>query len=157
MPFSKCVTSSPCPLYIKLPWLYLYREYRCKIQLYRLSDAILKMEIESLEKKCQQNNNRRIWDCPQIDLHTLPLLSFRTPLRFSLNRICRNVAASMNMNMNNSKLYTTTNPHKFENWSLFRSFFHSPRLSTIFTMRKKNTHREKRNNKRTYTYMYICW
>lgn len=25
------------------------------------------------------------------------------------------------MNMNNSKLYTTTNPHKFENWSLFRN------------------------------------
>lgn len=25
------------------------------------------------------------------------------------------------INMNNSKLYTTTNPHKFENWSLFRN------------------------------------
>lgn len=68
----------------------------------------------------ERNNDRRIRNCPQIDLHTelsLPhRLTHKRPLAAAWNWMA---AANTVTNMNNSKLYTTTNPHKFENWSLF--------------------------------------
>lgn len=82
--------------------------------------------------------DQRIRNCPQIDstrldstcLHCTFEIRLLAKLsswlagwfRFIRSVSNRSDAVSVaHINMNNSKLYTTTNPHKFENWSLFRN------------------------------------